>query len=168
MIQVSDSRYPVEFLKHFSLHRDDLEEFTWSFTENFLSSGNSGEKLWISSSDPYFKKKNMSSDQAEWSGWEIHARTSSFEYIITIERRKYIPPIMSNFSDFILITKLPISEPKEEGKEESKRQSNKMIKQEPTIKPEGDTLGGPTEAFKVDLMEHRELIDSIEPANTVS
>ena len=47
---------------------------------------------------------------AEWSGWELHVRTARMNYFITVERRKYIPPDMSTFSDFILVTQFPITE----------------------------------------------------------
>ena len=140
MIQVSDSNYPIEYLNHLNLYRDELEEFVWSFTEKYLASEIINQQLWILKSDPYFKKKNLTSDQAEWSGWEIQARTPSHDYLISVERRKFIPPTMNTFSDFILITKLPRSEIAEDKKE-----------------------GELKDIFALNLAEQRELIDSLEP-----
>lgn len=146
---------PVEKLRHLGHYREELEEFCWSFTEEYLGA-NQGERIWIFSSNPYFKKKNLTADKAEWSGWEIHARTNLNDFIITVERRKYIPPIMENFCDFILITKLPLMDLDKVGGTAGG-----------TI---GGTAGGPsaTSEFKMHLDEHREIIDSIEPISSVS
>ncbi|CAI2382085.1 unnamed protein product [Moneuplotes crassus] len=141
MIQISDPDYQVELLPHFNMNRDNLEEFAWNFTERIVGSENYGSIIEIYRSDPYFKKKNLSSDQAEWSGWEIHAKANGANYFITIERRKYIPPSMSNFCDFILQTKVKVAN------------SNSM---------EGKEILSET------LKEHQLLIDSLEPLSPIS
>ena len=105
-IHVTDI-FPIENLKHMDNHREDLEEFTWWFTEKYISNDTRGNEVWIFSSNPYFKKTNLIADKASWEGWEIHASTYDSDYFITVQRRMFIPPTMDSFSDIICISKFP-------------------------------------------------------------
>mmetsp|Transcript_8002 Transcript_8002/g.7498 ORF Transcript_8002/g.7498 Transcript_8002/m.7498 type:complete len:142 (+) Transcript_8002:680-1105(+) len=48
------------------------------------------------------KKQNLSSDKAQWQCWEVLVRTEKQDVIVTVMRRKYIPPLMEIFQDIIL------------------------------------------------------------------
>lgn len=45
----------------------------------------------------------MNADTSEWMGWEIHARTYHRDIFIIIFRRKFIPPLMENYQDLVII-----------------------------------------------------------------
>ena len=148
-IQISDPSYSIDKLRHFDSHRDELEEFTWRFASRFLEVEHNHQRMWVFNSNPYFKKSNPTGDKAEWSGWELHARTARMNYFITVERRKYIPPDMSTFSDFILVTQFPISDEEEKGSDKSMGlQPNTYLKEK--------------------LKVHRALIDSLVPVPAVN
>lgn len=89
-------------MKIYEFNRDDLEEF---FFEEYIKNQSETKRFSILASNPYFKKENRTADKAANEGWEIQARTSKYDFIITVLRRKYIPPIMDSFTDFILATK---------------------------------------------------------------
>ena len=58
---------------------------------------------WKIFSQNYNKKSNLTSDKAQWQGWECLVRTQTRDIHIIILRRKYIPPMMDSFQDFVFM-----------------------------------------------------------------
>lgn len=87
---------------------------------------------------------------ASWSGWEIHARTPKYDYFVTILRRKYVPPTMDTFVDFICVSKYVVGEAST-AVEEDRKDNPKHIS------PDNNS------PFSEKLKEHRRLIDSVAP-----
>lgn len=52
--------------------------------------------------------ENIINDPAEWNGWEVDIRTKDQDIIVILMRRKYIPPLMENYDDIILVFYGPI------------------------------------------------------------
>jgi len=60
-------------------------------------------------SKAYTKKWNLSSDKAQWTCWEVHIRTTTYDLFVTVLRRKYIPPLMDIFQDIVCISNYPFN-----------------------------------------------------------
>ena len=54
-------------------------------------------QYYILQSKPYIKKFNLTSDKAQWTSWEVHIRTQTYDLFVAVIRRKYIPPLMEIF-----------------------------------------------------------------------
>jgi hypothetical protein len=59
----------------------------------------------IISSKPYQRKKNLVSDKALNSCWEIQFRFNSYDLFVSILRRSYIPPLIDMYQDIIIFSK---------------------------------------------------------------
>jgi hypothetical protein len=55
-------------------------------------------------SKPYVKKCNLTNDKAQWSCWEVHIRTLTYDIYTTVLRRKFIPPLMDIFVDIVCVS----------------------------------------------------------------
>mmetsp|Transcript_23373 Transcript_23373/g.20310 ORF Transcript_23373/g.20310 Transcript_23373/m.20310 type:complete len:134 (-) Transcript_23373:1460-1861(-) len=64
-------------------------------------------KVWIISSKPYTKRSNLNQDIASYSGWEVHMRTKKKDITVIMMRRKYIPPLLDVFVDFVVVVDGP-------------------------------------------------------------
>lgn len=49
-------------------------------------------------------------DIASYSGWEIHMRTKRKDIHVIMLRRKYIPPLLDVFVDFVVVVEGPESD----------------------------------------------------------
>ena len=47
-------------------------------------------------------RENIVNDPAEWTGWEVNIRTKQRTLIVIMMRRKYIPPMLENYDDFVI------------------------------------------------------------------
>ena len=170
-IQTSNPESSVAKLKHFNMNRDELEDYTMNFTLKMLSFEPSLGRVWIISSKPHLKRKNLTRDKAEWSGWEIQAkftkiirnegqraetRINTNIVVITIERRKYIPPSMDKFWDFILISMFSESLVNNDDDDDDSK-AGELEDDEPNIIVD----------FKTTLENHRKLIDSLRPTHQI-
>lgn len=81
IIECSDCNTPVSKLRHLSMNRDEIEDFTYNFAMKLFSNEPNLGRVWIINSNPYFKKKNLTMDRAEWSGWEIQASKLAYYYL---------------------------------------------------------------------------------------
>lgn len=68
---------------------------------------------------------NLNADPAEWNCWELHARTMNRDVFIIIMRRKYIPPLMENFQDIVIILYGPIGFKTEIPNDEKRKDKDK-------------------------------------------
>ena len=59
-------------------------------------------KVWILSSKAYLKRYNLNQDSSCWQGWEVQMRTPKKDILVILLRRKYIPPLLDYFVDFII------------------------------------------------------------------
>ena len=69
----------------------------------------------------------MINDPAEWSGWEVHARTRipKRDFIIIIMRRKYLPPMMENYVEIAIAFYGPENDIlKDDDQEEEEEENN--------------------------------------------
>ena len=60
------------------------------------------QKFWILSSKAYLKRYNLNQDSSCWQGWEVQMRTPKKDILVILLRRKYIPPLLDYFVDFII------------------------------------------------------------------
>ena len=60
-------------------------------------------KWWLFSSKAYIKRNNLNQDIACWQGWEVHLKTPKKDILVTFLRRKFIPPLLDYFVDFVIV-----------------------------------------------------------------
>ena len=69
----------------------DLQCYAEFFVKKFITT-----KFMYIDSHIYFKKYNLTCDPAQWSGWKIHCRDPSRDYMVILLRRSYIPPMIDS------------------------------------------------------------------------
>ncbi|CAD8094965.1 unnamed protein product [Paramecium primaurelia] len=117
-LQVSETN-ELEVLEHMHNHID-IQYYAEYYVHNALAEE---EKYWITHSAPYFKRRNLYNDLAEWKCWQTRAKVImkhqdepqqgtkkkkaakqiiEMEYAVIMMRRKYHPPYLENFVDIVL------------------------------------------------------------------
>jgi len=80
--------------------RDEINVYCEEYANKLVSQES---KVWIMSSKAYTKRWNLNQDPACWQGWEVHMRTSRKDIQVIMLRRKYIPPLLDTFVDFVVV-----------------------------------------------------------------
>ncbi|EAR83397.2 hypothetical protein TTHERM_00938850 (macronuclear) [Tetrahymena thermophila SB210] len=64
------------------------------------------QKYYIEYSNPYIRRHNLTEDKSQWKGWEISIVTNQSkirQVNVIILRRSFLPPLLENFNDIIIV-----------------------------------------------------------------
>mmetsp|Transcript_24004 Transcript_24004/g.36882 ORF Transcript_24004/g.36882 Transcript_24004/m.36882 type:complete len:350 (+) Transcript_24004:398-1447(+) len=160
--QVKDP-VPIDFLDKMSDKERDLKLLCESIVDDFLKNqeiaGDQGEgsggssDMFLIASKPYVRKNNLIQDKSLNHCWEIHMRFNEYDLYITILRRSYIPPIMDQYQDIVICSKI-----KFDVRMEPRGAERQMVEVEQTK----EDLDRNNEISFTHLNEtHRKILDSI-------